>query len=225
MEALMIRLGLEVNKAKTRIARLPEQLVRFFWVTRSEVFMEKTGAYTSALRPSKKAVRSLLKRIHDRTTPQWFADTPLCSVARISAMLRGWCGYFNQGPIMATREQIRRYTEVRLRRWLMRRSGHPGDRIKPVPIQVSPRDAWSGHRRPGLGRRATYRMRRLDEIGVSRMRGKSGTSGLMSGMCSKRGTVRTMRNRQPKGSGTARPDLTYRATSLTRPTSSRPSSV
>jgi RNA-directed DNA polymerase len=134
MEALMTRLGLEVNKAKTQIARLPEQSFDFLGYTVGG-FHGKDGRIYIGTRPSKKAVRSLLNRIHERTTPQWYADTPLSTVERISTLLRGWCGYFNQGPIMATRERIRRYTEVRLRRWLMRRSGYRGTGIKRFPAE------------------------------------------------------------------------------------------
>ncbi len=133
-EALMTRLGLEVNKAKTRIARLPEQSFDFLGYTVGG-FHGKGGRIYIGTRPSQKAVRSLLNRIHERTTPQWYADTPLSTVERISTLLRGWCGYFNQGPIMATRERIRRYTEVRLRRWLMRRSGYRGTGIKRFPAK------------------------------------------------------------------------------------------
>ena len=134
MEALMMRLGLEVNKAKTRIARLPEESFDFLGYTIGG-FHGKDGRIFIGTRPSKKAVRSLLMRIHERTTPQWYADTPLSTVARLSTLLRGWCGYFNQGPIMATRERIRRYTEVRLRRWLMRRSGFTGTGLKRFPAK------------------------------------------------------------------------------------------
>lgn len=134
MEAIMIRLGLEVNKAKTRIARLPEESFDFLGYTIGG-FHGKDGRIYIGTRPSKKAVRSLLMRIHERTTPQWYADTPLSTVARLSTLLRGWCGYFNQGPIMATRERIRRYTEVRLRRWLMRRSGFTGTGLKRFPAK------------------------------------------------------------------------------------------
>ncbi len=134
MEALMMRLGIEVNKAKTRIARLPEESFDFLGYTIGG-FHGKDGRIFIGTRPSKKAVRSLLMRIHERTTPQWYADTPLSTVARLSTLLRGWCGYFNQGPIMATRERIRRYTEVRLRRWLMRRSGFTGTGLKRFPAK------------------------------------------------------------------------------------------
>lgn len=134
MEALMIRLGLEVNRAKTRIARLPEESFDFLGYTVGG-FHGKDGRIYIGTRPSRKAVRSLLQRIHDRTTPQWYADTPLSTVARINTLLRGWCGYFSQGPVMATRERIRRYTEMRLRRWLMRRSGNRGTGLNRFPAK------------------------------------------------------------------------------------------
>lgn len=132
MEAIMTRLGLEVNKAKTRIARLPEESFDFLGYTVGG-FYGKDGRIYIGTRPSHKAVRSLLQRIHERTSRQWYADTPLSTVTRINTILRGWCGYFNQGPIMATRERIRRYTEVRLRRWLMRRSGYRGTGLHQFP--------------------------------------------------------------------------------------------
>jgi RNA-directed DNA polymerase len=134
MEALMMRLGLEVNKAKTRITRLPEESFDFLGYTVGG-FHGKDGRIYTGTRPSQKAMRSLLKRIHERTTPQWYADTPLNTVARINTLLRGWCGYFNQGPIMATRERLRRYTEMRIRRWLMRRSGYRGTGLNRFPAK------------------------------------------------------------------------------------------
>jgi hypothetical protein len=127
MEALMARLGLEVNITKTRIARLPEESFDFLGYT--------VGRFYVGTRPSAKAVRSLLKRIHERTTPQWYADTPLSTVTRINTLLRGWCGYFNQGPVTLTRERVRRYTETRLRRWLLRRSGYGGTGLAQFPAK------------------------------------------------------------------------------------------
>jgi len=134
MQALMARLGLEVNTTKTRIARLPEESFDFLGYTVGG-FHGKDGRLYIGTRPSTKAVRSLLKRIHERTTPQWYADTPLSTVTRINTLLRGWCGYFNQGPVMLTRERVRRYTETRLRRWLLRRSGYRGTGLAQFPAK------------------------------------------------------------------------------------------
>ncbi len=122
MQGLMTRLGLEVNTAKTRIARLPEESFNFLGYTVGG-FYGKDGRRYIGTRPSRKAVKSLLQRIHERTSRQWYIDEPLNTVARISSLLRGWCGYFNQGPVIQTYELIRNYTERRVRRWLRRRTG------------------------------------------------------------------------------------------------------
>ena len=95
----MTRLGLAVNETKTRIARLPEESVRLPRLHGRSLLRQGRAPYIGT-RPSRKAVRRLLRRIHDATTPPWHADKPRSTVARISRLLRGWCGYFNQGPVL-----------------------------------------------------------------------------------------------------------------------------
>ena len=132
MQALMARLGLEVNTVKTRIARLPEESFNFLGYTVGG-FYGKGGRRYIGTCPSRKAVRGLLKRIHQRTSSQWYADQPLSTVDRISTLLRGWCGYFNQGPVIRTYDFVRRYAERRVRRWLMRRAGRNGAGFAQIP--------------------------------------------------------------------------------------------
>ena len=125
MNALMTRLGLEVNETKTRLARIPEDNITFLGYTLGQ-FYGKEGRPYIGTRPSRKAVKSLLKRIHDRTTTRWYADTPENTVAVLSRLLRGWCGYFDQGTVMKTYNSIREYVNRRLRDWLERRTGDHG---------------------------------------------------------------------------------------------------
>ncbi|MGB8547423.1 MAG: group II intron reverse transcriptase/maturase [Xanthobacteraceae bacterium] len=132
MSVLMTRLGLEVNTAKTRIARLPEESFDFLGYTVGR-FFGKDGRPYIGTRPAKKSVKSLLRRIHVRTSSQWYPDEPKNTVARISSLLRGWCGYFNQGPVMDIYERVRTYTDRRLRRWLMRRAGKQGAGFRQIP--------------------------------------------------------------------------------------------
>ena len=132
MQALMTRLGLKVNTAKTRIARLPEESFNFLGYTVGG-FYEKAGRCYIGTCPSRKAIRALLKRIHERTSSQWYADEPRHTVDRISSLLRGWCGYFNQGPVLRIYQLVRRYTERRVRRWLMRRTGRAGTGFAQIP--------------------------------------------------------------------------------------------
>ena len=132
MAKLMTRLGLEVNATKTRIARLPEEQFDFLGYTVGR-FHGKNGRPYFGTRPSRKAVKSLLRRIHERTTRQWYPDEPASTVARISSMIRGWCGYFDQGPVIEIYELVRAYTERRVRRWLMRRTGRRGVGFRQIP--------------------------------------------------------------------------------------------
>src|SRR6202042_1032350 len=71
MATLMTRLGWEVNAKKTRIARLPEESFDFLGYTVGR-FHGKNGRPYIATRPSRKSVKSLLGRIHQRTTRQWY---------------------------------------------------------------------------------------------------------------------------------------------------------
>ncbi len=54
-------------------------------------------------------------------------------MTRINSLLRGWCGYFNQGPVIPTYQLIRNYTERRVRGWLMRRTGQKGTGFAQIP--------------------------------------------------------------------------------------------
>ena len=132
MAALMTRLGLEVNTAKTRIAQLPEESFDFLGYTVGR-FYGKDGRPYIGTQPSKKSVKSLLRRLHERTSRQWYIDEPRSTVARISSMIRGWCGYFDQGPVIEIYDLIRAYTERRIRRWLMRRAGRQGVGFRQIP--------------------------------------------------------------------------------------------
>src|SRR4051812_46698419 len=132
MRQLMTRLGLTVNEAKTRLARLPEESFDFLGYTIGR-FYGKDGATYLGTHPSRKAVRRLLQRIHEATTSRWHSTSPAERVAVINRLLRGWTAYFNQGPVLRTYGLVRRYVERRVRRWLMRRSGQAGIGYRQYP--------------------------------------------------------------------------------------------
>ena len=81
----------------------------------------------------RKSVKSLLKRVHERTSSRWNSDEPENTLATLSSLLRGWCGYFDQGAVLKTYKLVRKYTEWRVRRWLMRRAGQRGTGIGQYP--------------------------------------------------------------------------------------------
>jgi RNA-directed DNA polymerase len=132
MRQLMTRLGLTVNETKTRLARLPEEHFDFLGYTIGR-FYGKDGAPYLGTRPSRKAVRRLLQRIHDATTPHKHAESPVLRVGAINRLVRGWAAYFNQGPVLPAYRVVRWYVQRRLQRWLARRSGQAGTGYRQYP--------------------------------------------------------------------------------------------
>lgn len=132
MRELMQRLGLTVNERKTRIARLPADRFDFLGYTVGR-FHGREGKPYIGTRPSRKAVSRLMRRIHEETSSRWNWQPPVMRVAVLNPILRGWCGYFDQGPVLRSYRQIRDYTERRLRRWLMRRQQKRGTGYRQYP--------------------------------------------------------------------------------------------
>jgi hypothetical protein len=118
MRELMARLGLEVNEEKTRLVQVPGGTFDFLGYTFGR-FYGKEGRPYIGTKISKKAISRVLAKIHDETSRRWNLDPPEKRVEEINRILRGWCGYFDQGPIYEPYRRLRKYTERRLRRWLM----------------------------------------------------------------------------------------------------------
>ena len=125
MRRLMEKLGLTVNEQKTRLARVPEESFDFLGYTIGQ-FYDKDGKAFIGTQPSRKSLKRIIGRIHDETTPRWNLDPVEKRVDELNALLRGWSGYFNQGRVIHVYRIIQRYTDARLRRWLMRRQGKRG---------------------------------------------------------------------------------------------------
>ena len=122
---IILRLGLTVNERKTRLVQLPEESFDFLGYTVGR-FYGKAGRTFIGTSISKKAVIELKRRIHEETSSRWNWQRPEERVEVLNPILRGWCGYFNQGPVTRVYRAVRRYTENRLRSWLMRRIQRSG---------------------------------------------------------------------------------------------------
>jgi RNA-directed DNA polymerase len=132
MRHLMNRLGLTVNDRKTRLACLPEESFDFLGFTVGR-FYGKDGRTFIGTEPSRKALARIIEQIHDATAPQWYWDSTERRVAALNALLRGWSGYFNQGRVTRAYKLLQRYTDARLRRWLLRRQGKRGTGCRRYP--------------------------------------------------------------------------------------------
>jgi group II intron reverse transcriptase/maturase len=131
-EALFQRIGLTVNEKKTRLALLPGDSFDFLGYTFGRRYGKDGRAYIGT-RPSKKAVRRVRKRIREETSRRWLTTSAEKRVSEVNYVLRGWCGYFNQGPVRKEYDQLRSYTERRLRRWLMRKHKRRGTGYRQYP--------------------------------------------------------------------------------------------
>jgi len=56
-------------------------------------------------------------------------------IEHLNPLLRGWAGYFNQGPVGHSYRLIDDYVARRLRIWLMRRQGKRGTGYRPYPAE------------------------------------------------------------------------------------------
>ncbi len=157
--------GLKVNDRKTRLARVPAESFDFLGYT-IDRFYGKDGKPFIGTQPSKKALLKLLGAIHDETTSQWNASEPEARTAVINQKLRGWAGYFDQGPVLRAYRLIQYYTERRLRRWLMRRRQKRGTGYRQYPDK---------HLYEKLG------LFKLPESRVDLSNAKAGKSGMRAG--------------------------------------------
>jgi RNA-directed DNA polymerase len=135
MARIMEKIGLQVNEEKTRLVRVPGENFNFLGYTIGR-FYGKDGKPYIGTRPSRKAVMRLLREIHEQTTSQWNASEPGVRVKVLNEMIRGWAGYFNQGPVVNIYKRIQAYTDGRLRRWLMRRRKKRGTGYRQYPDEV-----------------------------------------------------------------------------------------
>jgi group II intron reverse transcriptase/maturase len=132
MRRLMVRLGLSVNETKTRLVILPEDSFDFLGYTIGLQYRRDGTPYVGT-RPSRKAVSRLVQRIHEHTASRYYTTSVESRVAKLNPLLRGWSHYFNQGPVLPTYWYIVKYTERRLRRWLVRKHRRRGSGYRQYP--------------------------------------------------------------------------------------------
>jgi group II intron reverse transcriptase/maturase len=119
MQEIINRIGLEVNPDKTRLVNFDKGGNLDFLGYTIGTYINKDGKPYFGTSPSKKALKKVTRKIHEETSRQWLLSTAEIRVIQINQILRGWCGYFNQGPVLGSYKKLRRYTERRLRRWLV----------------------------------------------------------------------------------------------------------
>ena len=133
MQALMERLGLTVNEAKTRVCHVPDESFDFLGYTIGLCHSTQTGKAYIGTRPSRKRVTRVCGAIHEITSPRWRMLDAQDRVVRLNRLLRGWANYFCLGPVSKAYRAIDAHARYRLRRWLCRKHKVQGQGITRFP--------------------------------------------------------------------------------------------
>jgi RNA-directed DNA polymerase len=126
MEAMMGKLGLEVNRDKTRLCRVPEETFDFLGYTFGRCYSGKEGRAYIGTRPSQKRVKGITERISQRTGRPTLKEETTEKVKELNALLRGWGNYFSLGPVSKAYRAVDAHTRYRLRQWLRQKHNGKG---------------------------------------------------------------------------------------------------
>lgn len=118
MRQIMQRLKLTINEEKTHLCRVPAASFDFLGYTFGRCYSFRAGRMYLGARPSKRSIRRLIVRIHERTDRRRGLLDANEVVRELNRMLRGWGNYFCLGPVSKAYRSIDQYTNRRLRRWL-----------------------------------------------------------------------------------------------------------
>ncbi len=118
MRAMMQKLKLTVNEAKTHVCRLPDESFDFLGYTIGRCYSTQTGRAYLGTRPSRKKVLGICREISEMTGRRWTLMDATDRVSRLNRMLVGWANYFCLGPVSKAYRIVDRHARHRLRPWL-----------------------------------------------------------------------------------------------------------
>jgi RNA-directed DNA polymerase len=118
MRAMMSKLKLTVNEAKTRVCQLPEERFDFLGYTFGRCYSPRTGRAYLGTKPSRKRVQRICRAISDETQRNTILLDPEVIVKTLNPMMIGWANYFCLGSVSKAYRVIEQHARERLRQWL-----------------------------------------------------------------------------------------------------------
>ena len=132
-DAVMTRLGLTLNRTKTRLCDARTETFDFLGYSFGPHCFRQTGRWFIGASPSKKSVQRLNDKVGSILVPgnmgRWeeVRDT-------LNRLLRGWCGYFSPGSHYVADRAIEAHLYDRVRNFLVRRHKMPARSIGPFSM-------------------------------------------------------------------------------------------
>jgi len=154
--AVVARLGLTLNEAKTSVKDARAESFDFLGYTLGPTFAPQGGQKYLGASPSKKSVQRVKDKVGAILMPRNKGSWPQIR-GRLNRLLAGWSAYFSYGTHVRMYRAVDAYVCARVRRFLAKR-----------------------HKEPGQGTRPFSRSRIFGELGVQPLiqRSKAATVGL-----------------------------------------------
>jgi RNA-directed DNA polymerase len=119
-KAVMTKLGLTLNEAKTALKDARKERFDFLGYTFGPEYHRKQGYRYLSASPSKKSVRRLKGKVNDLLAPGNKEPWPEVR-DRLNRLLRGWSGYFDYGTRLMAYRAIDNHVYNKVRGFLCRR--------------------------------------------------------------------------------------------------------
>jgi len=134
-DAVMTRLGLTLNRTKTRLCDARTDRFDFLGYSFGPHCHRQQGRWFIGASPSNKGVQRLNGKVSAILVPG--NKGPWDDVRRaLNRLLRGWCGYFSPGTHYVTDRAIESHLYDRIRNFLVRRHKMPARSIGPFRMEA-----------------------------------------------------------------------------------------
>jgi RNA-directed DNA polymerase len=132
-DAVMTRLGLTLNRTKTRLCNAEKERFDFLGYSFGPHCFRPTGRWYIGASPSKKSVQRLKDRVGEILVPGNMGPWEEVR-GTLTRLLRGWCGYFSPGSHYDVDRAIEAHLYDHVRNFLTRRHKMPARSIGPFTM-------------------------------------------------------------------------------------------